>query len=720
MLTFSFEQRLFVIGLLAAVSLVIYAATVPENDPPPWHTTTMTQTAVIPAVPEPLNLQQPESAQTTDAVQGADLDRGYLREGGSMKGAGSSAAQRSQHTAITDTEAMGADAAATDKSCTPASLVDEPAAFAATESPCVAETIMDQATSLAEPVRQDAARDDLDSGKLSPGEFGPGELGARESSPREALSVQHAVSAIGPTDPTVHDDPSVKTQPGQHLQARSLPSFQEGIDDMNDMFISAYWILVLGGLTGMLLGSGDDDSKSSSVSSFLQRILSPSAPRFFTRKTDDADRQEAPSEADEENNAAPRSSPGEKPKLFAGMKAGKTKRLFNPNDVPVYHPADRALYNRSDAPETFSTPDTSDTSETSNTSSASQDHAGTAAHSAAETPRVSPHSQQPPGGDSPADVAELPQEAAASSGSTESSGALSGDPGDETDLRASANGRRQPGPVHTAQQLHRTPVLRSVGNRRYAVERVVDHIVAVQSLAVSGGADGPPSGTSEALDPARSDCPLPDTDATGTRSPLRVAPHPSRPPQRRPGTSARFDLTDPRPSDASEDGDAEETISSKGTRSSKGTQSSGLLSGGSSFPIGLRSMALPGDSDSCLKRHTYSGIHTDGPFPEINDLRAWREIERSGAKQAYMRVTSDVMDPEITRGSVVSLRPSDVFAGESVYAFRMWEAFYVARLLRLPDNQVRVLPVNTIYKPFVLNLATQDVELKGRVTGLFL
>lgn len=679
MLTFSFEQRLFFIGLLTAASLVIYGVTVPESEPAPWRSRTMAQTAVLPSFPDPLDVDskespvdvgtEPRARSTPGQDSGAPgLDQQSSVQHVDARITGSDfAANKTDATGTTCTRSSPDTASSAPPSSTDDAFDNESVALAHAERRCTGEGSTDTSTN--SPVsdhRRNASRDQ----RSKPHSENP----ARVIGPTSRGPSIHGPAVRGPSVHLPdHDRSDATLRPATQLQARAFPSLEEGIDDLNDMFASAYWILVLGGLAGMILGSDDNDSESSSVSSFLRRILSPSAPRFFTRKTKDGDEkpQQPPASAaantaatdpdaagTESEEGTRASAPGQRPKLFAGMNTRKkNQRLFDPEKVPVYDP-----------------------SETSNTS------------------------------DDPSRASEGPPRTAPSA--PEASG---------------------------------TPALRPTGNRRYRVTRVVDHIAAVHSPSISDGAHAHADEALGAQDNDdfvdRSGTPthphVPGRDqasATGSpsanprpaRSPLGAGPHPSRPPQRRSSDNAQRSDADPKHSDASGDHGAPDdrgALDDHGAgdcEPSQRNKSAGFVFGGTSFPTGLGGLTLPSDSNSSLKRRTYSGIHTDGPFPEINDLRAWREIERLGAKQAYMRVTSDVMDPEITRGSVVSLRPSDVFAGESVYAFRMWEAFYVARLLRLPENRVRVLPANPVYQPFVLNLATQDVELKGRVTGLFL
>ena len=87
-----------------------------------------------------------------------------------------------------------------------------------------------------------------------------------------------------------------------------------------------------------------------------------------------------------------------------------------------------------------------------------------------------------------------------------------------------------------------------------------------------------------------------------------------------------------------------------------------------------------------------------------------------GNERPYtFRMVSDFMEPEIPRHAQVLATPTDQFRDDAVYAFRLGDTFYIARVMRLPDWRLRVLPANDAYRPFTLSLYTADIAVLGRV-----
>lgn len=87
-----------------------------------------------------------------------------------------------------------------------------------------------------------------------------------------------------------------------------------------------------------------------------------------------------------------------------------------------------------------------------------------------------------------------------------------------------------------------------------------------------------------------------------------------------------------------------------------------------------------------------------------------------GNERPYtFRMVSDFMEPEIPRHAQVLATPTDQFRDDAVYAFRLGETFYIARVMRLPDWRLRVLPANDAYRPFTLSLRSADIAVLGRV-----
>ena len=92
-----------------------------------------------------------------------------------------------------------------------------------------------------------------------------------------------------------------------------------------------------------------------------------------------------------------------------------------------------------------------------------------------------------------------------------------------------------------------------------------------------------------------------------------------------------------------------------------------------------------------------------------------------GNERPYtFRMVSDFMEPEIPRHAQVLATPTDQFRDDAVYAFRLGDTFYIARVMRLPDWRLRVLPANDAYRPFTLSLHTADIAVLGRVFAVVL
>ncbi len=90
-----------------------------------------------------------------------------------------------------------------------------------------------------------------------------------------------------------------------------------------------------------------------------------------------------------------------------------------------------------------------------------------------------------------------------------------------------------------------------------------------------------------------------------------------------------------------------------------------------------------------------------------------------GNEQPYIfRMVSDFMELEIPRHAQVLAMPTDQFRDDAVYAFRLGDTFYIARVMRLPDWRLRVLPANDAYCPFTLSLRTADIAVLGRVFAI--